>query len=128
MSRNILFINDYRASYVIPELLTGAGYAVEIVSGAAAGLQMLGERVFDIIIAMENPASESYVFCENIRKSTDTPLIVISPDAGTNTCVRAITAGADYFMRKPFGPLEFTARINSLLQRTSARQPAVILS
>jgi len=53
---------------------------------------------------------------------TITPIIVISPNASTETCVKAINAGADYFMRKPFGPLELLARIRSLLQRVPLRQ------
>lgn len=60
--------------------------------------------------------------CEKLRRSTSIPLIVISYEASTETCVKAINAGADYFMRKPFGPLELHARINSLLQRVPYNQ------
>jgi DNA-binding response OmpR family regulator len=122
MDKKVLFINNFRASYVIPELLSQAGFAVQKAVGDDAALHDLERGAFDIIIAMESPNAPSYRLCEKIRSVTGTPIIVISPEAETEACVRAINAGADYFMRKPFGPLEFIARINSLLHR-SARQP-----
>ena len=39
-----------------------------------------------------------------------------------------VDSGADYCLRKPFGPLELLARINSLLQRTQPRQPVSTIS
>jgi DNA-binding response OmpR family regulator len=65
----------------------------------------------------QSPQAENWSFCRDIKNVTDTPLIVISNRATARDCVKAINAGADFFMRKPFGPLEFSARIHSLLQR-----------
>jgi DNA-binding response OmpR family regulator len=94
-----------------------------VACNSETGLQRLDAQAYDVIIFRESPLAESWLLCEKIRRLTTTPLIVISSNASTETCVKAINAGADYFMRKPFGPLELLARVNSLLQRTASRQP-----
>lgn len=119
-------INSIVSRPGIPELLIQGGYRVDAVQDADAGLWQLDNRVYDIVIVLESPLVESWQLCARIRHRTGIPLIVISPRASTETCVRAIDAGADYFLRKPFGPLEFLARVKSLLQRTPVRQPAAV--
>ena len=108
------------------QLLTKEGYDVYIVHNSDAGLQQLDAQDYDLIIVQESPEAQSWQLCEKIRHLSGIPLIVISPNASADTCVKAINAGADYFLRKPFGPLEFIARVQSLLQRTSQTQPAPI--
>ena len=123
MSKKVLLINNVAPRPVIGELLEKAGYGVDTVSGTKAGLQHLDSRDYDVIIALEHPAAESWRLCHSIRDITSTPLIIICPNANTETSVRTINAGADYFIRKPFGPLELVARVNSLLQRVPINQP-----
>lgn len=117
-------INNIISRPGIPELLISEGYQVDAVRDADAGLWQLDNRLYDIVIVLESPIVESWQLCARIRNRAGLPLIVISPRASTETCVRAIDAGADYFMRKPFGPLEFLARVKSLLQHTPVRQSA----
>ena len=108
------------------QLLMGEGCDVHMVASSNAGLQQLNAQEYDLIIVHESPQAQSWQLCEEIRHLSRMPLIVISLNASADTCVRAINAGADYFLRKPFGPLEFMARVQSLLQRTSQSQPASI--
>jgi len=117
MNKRILFINNYTATSTIPELVAGAGYSVEVTLDLEVAYRGLESRNYDLIILLENPYASSWLTCQDIRRLTSIPLIVISHEATTETCVKAINAGADYFMRKTFGTLELFARINSLLQR-----------
>ena len=126
MSKRVLLINNVTARPIIPELLMEAGYGVDVVSDSDAGLRHLDNQAYDVVITLESPAAESWQLCEKIRNLTAIPLIVISSSASTETCVKAINTGADYFIRKPFGPLEFLSRVNSLLQRTPLRQPVPV--
>jgi DNA-binding response OmpR family regulator len=128
MGNKVLFINNIRSLLLISGLLSRMGYEVDVVDDRETGLERLEERTYDIIILLENPVVKSWTLCAKIRKLTAIPLLVISLNASTETSVRAINAGADCFLRKPFGPLEFLARINSLLQRTAPRQSASISS
>jgi DNA-binding response OmpR family regulator len=122
MNKRILFINNYTATSTVPELIAGAGYKVEVALDLKVACRGLESRNYDLVILLENPYASSWLTCQDLRRLTALPLIVISYGATTETCVKAINAGADYFMRKPFGPLELLARINSLLQRVPSNQ------
>ncbi len=126
MSKKVLLINNVIARPIIPYLLMEAGYGVDVVSDSDAGLRHLENQACDAIIVLESPGAESWRLCQKIRDLSAIPLIIISSSASTETCVKAINAGADYFIRKPFGPLGFLARVNSLLQRTPLRQPVPV--
>jgi DNA-binding response OmpR family regulator len=122
MGKNLLFINHTGAVPSIPGLLAANGYGVDEVSDPEMGLRRLDEADYGVIIALEDAASTSWQLCEKIRCFTGAPLIVISTDASTEACLKTISAGADYFLRKRYGPLELLARVSSLLQRTIPRQ------
>ena len=124
MFSRVLYVNNTMKHPTCSRLLTREGYRVDTVHDVGAGLQYLHARAYDIIILQENPEAESWQLCEEIRRLSGIPLIVISRNASTEICVRAINAGADYFLRKPFGPLEFIARVQSLLQRMAQKQAA----
>ena len=122
MNKKVLVINNTMPHSNSYHLLIKEGYRVDVVHNSDAGLQQLDAQAHDIIIVEESPEAESWQLCEKVRRLSGMPLIVISIKASANTCVRAINAGADYFLRKPFGPLEFLARVQSLLQRASPKQ------
>jgi two-component system, OmpR family, response regulator len=128
MLKKVLFINRTNPASVIPELLTGAGHEVMAVNNAGAGLDHLESRPYDMVILMENAAAESWKLCAEIRRRTASPFIIISSGAGAEACVKAISSGADFFMRKPFGPMELIARVNALFQRATTLQPIPIVS
>ena len=128
MNKKVLVIDNTISHATSSQLLTKEGYEVDTVHNSNVGLQQLDAQAYDVIIVQEIPEAESWQLCEKIRRLSGIPLIVISTNASADTCVKAISAGADYFMRKPFGPLEFLARVHSLLQRTSPKQPAPISS
>ncbi len=125
MGRKVLFINNVRSLLLISGLLSRIGYEVDLAHNTEDGMARLERQGYDIIIALESPAAESWTTCERIRALTDTPLIVISLNASSETSVKAINAGADYFLRKSFGPQELLARMSSLLQRSVYRSVSI---
>jgi DNA-binding response OmpR family regulator len=128
MAKKVLFINKTNPASIIPELLSGTGYEVFEVFDTETGLQHLESQTDDLVILLENAAVENWMVCREIRGLTAVPLIVISSGASAESCVKAINAGADFFMRKPFGPMELLARINALFQRLPAPQTALTVS
>lgn len=128
MAKKILFVNNVGTASIIPGILAANDYQVDVASDTATGLCRLREGSYNLVLLLESPAAESWRVCEAIRRLTGIPLIVISANASTETCVKTIGTGADYFMRKPFGPLELLARVGSLLQRPSYRQSVPIVS
>jgi len=123
MAKKALLIDNTVSPVTSSRLLTGEGYNIDTVYDIDTGLQRLDNRVYNVIIIKAGPEAESWQLCEEIRRLSGIPLIVISINASADACVKAINAGADYFLRKPLGPLEFRARVNSLIQRTSQKPP-----
>jgi two-component system OmpR family response regulator len=128
MDKRVLFINNAGPASLIPGLLASNGYGLDVAFDSATGLRHLDERNYGLAIVLESPAAESWRLCEEIRRMSGIPLIIISFNASTETSAKAISAGADYFMRKPFGPLELLARVGSLFQRTPYRQTVPLVS
>lgn len=128
MAKKVLFINKSSPASVIPEMLAGAGLEISEAYGEETALQRLTSEPYDLVILMENAAAEIWEHCRKIRNHAAAPLIVISSGASTETCIKAINAGADFFLRKPFGPLELMARINALFQRVPSVQSVPLVS
>ncbi len=128
MSRkNVLFINNGCTHPASLEVLRREGHDIYLTDDVDAGLRQLDGIRYDVIILQQSPQTEIWQLCRDIKNITDTPLIVISNRASARDCVKAINAGADYFLRKPFGPLEFSARIRSLLQRNIPARQAIAI-
>jgi DNA-binding response OmpR family regulator len=128
MAKTILFINRSDPASIIPELLTGAGHEVITLNDAEEGLNHLESQFYDMVILLDNAAAESWKLCVEIRRRTVSPFIIISSGASAEACVKAIMSGADFFIRKPFGPMELLARVNALFQRVTILQRVPILS
>ena len=125
--RNILVIvNSYLPSRD-SGVITQEGYKLDIISREEANFCQLAIENYDIIIIQSGQETEDWELCEQIKKFSCLPLIVISTRASADTCAQAIDAGADYFLRKPFGPLELNARIKALLQRKSLKPPVPVM-
>lgn len=128
MVKKVLFINKFSPVSIIPAMLAGAGYEVTETHEPGTALQRLETGAYDMVVLMENAAAESWILCEKIRRLTASPLIVISSGASAESCVKAISAGADFFLRKPFGPMELMSRVKTLFQRVPSRQDAQLVS
>jgi len=123
MGKKVLMIDNTVSGWNRSSLLSNEEeYSVDLVQDSDTGLQKLSGQAHDVIIVRETPEAESWQLCERIRRVSSLPLIVISTNASVETSAKAIDAGADYFLRKPFGPLEFLARVRSLLRRKSHAQ------
>jgi DNA-binding response OmpR family regulator len=119
--RNILVVVN---SYLPSEdsgVITREGYKLNILNRRDADPGKLDIDNYDIIIIQSGQETEEWQLYEQIRTFSRLPIIVISSNATADMCARAIDAGADYFLRKPFGPMELNARIRALLQRKSLK-------
>jgi len=116
MSSKVLIVDNNSSESVSSQLLSNAGYSVDVTRDFDWCLRRLNRKSHDVVIVQETPGAESWHLCAQIRRVTSMPLIVISNSPSKETSVRAINAGADYFLRRP-GHLELVARVRSLLRR-----------
>ncbi len=102
------------------------GYEVDIAQDYTEGLQALAIGGYQLVIFREELMGTAAWLCLEIRQLTGIPIIVISCDKSEQALIRAIHAGADYFLREPVSSLELVARVNALLRR--ARPAPFMLS
>jgi DNA-binding response OmpR family regulator len=127
MAKKILVIANSYLPSASSGMLTREGYKLDMVNNTEINLKRVDNRDYDIIILQAGRETAEWQLCEQIRKLSGIPLIVISSHTSVDMSTKAIDAGADYFLKRHFGPMELSARIRSLLQRPSYKssEPAV---
>ena len=76
------------------------------------------------IVDLLLPDGDGIELCRRLREWTSMPLIVLSAVGEEDAKVRALAAGADDYVTKPFGPRELVARLEANLRRTAAAEAA----
>ena len=80
-----------------------------------------------ILLDIMMPDLSGWEVTRRIRSQTDVPIIILSALTQTGAIVRALEAGADDFISKPFNKKELVARIQVMLRRAeSAGSPGQI--
>ena len=101
-------------------VLRDAGYDVDPTTTAEAALDAAALRSPDAaIIDLVLPEADGIAVCRGLREWTDIPIIVLSAVGEEDQKVRALEAGADDYITKPFGPRELVARLEAALRRAA---------
>lgn len=70
-----------------------------------------------VILDIMLPGRDGYDVLREIRKTNDTPVILLSAKGETFDKVLGLELGADDYMIKPFEPKELVARVKAVLRR-----------
>lgn len=83
------------------------------------GLKVFKESSPDIVIMdLMMPKMDGNTLCQEIRKISSIPIIMLTAKGETFDKVLGLTIGADDYVVKPFEPKEVIARIYAVLRRT----------
>jgi two-component system KDP operon response regulator KdpE len=84
---------------------------------AAAALSFFAIETVDVVLVdLGLPDQSGFPVLEEIRKTSNVPVIVLSVRNDESGKVRALDLGADDYITKPFGLPELTARIRVALR------------
>ncbi|UTY57862.1 two-component system response regulator KdpE [Massilia sp. erpn] len=98
------------------------GWQVHESASMQRGLIDAGTRKPDLIVLdLGLPDGDGIDFIGDIRKWSNVPVIVLSARVNEADKIRALDAGADDYLSKPFGVGELLARVRATLRRQ--RQP-----
>ena len=129
MSQRVLVCDDeMQIRRALRVVLKDAGFEVVETADAAEALDAASVKPPDAaIIDLILPDGDGVEVCRSIRSWSDMPILVLSAVGEEEQKVRALEAGADDYVTKPFGPRELVARLNAALRRAgdAADEPAI---
>ena len=108
----------------VRDTLTEAGYA-PLVTGDPRELSRIlrTEKPRLVLLDLMLPGTDGIQLMQTVPELADLPVIFISGYGRDETIARALEAGADDYIVKPFSPTELTARIRAVLRRRAAPVP-----
>jgi DNA-binding response OmpR family regulator len=77
-----------------------------------------------VVLARELPGAPSLELLRRMREISDVPILVTAEGADDLAEIRALTEGADDFLREPYADRVLLARIQALLRRTQLGLPS----
>ena len=126
MPARILIVDDEpNILAAMQPLLRGRGYeVVSAISGHGALEAAQRESPDVIVLDLGLPDMDGVEVCRLLREDRGTPIIILSARGAEADKVRALDAGADDYVTKPFGPEELLARIRAALRRGEGQPTA----
>jgi len=99
-------------------ILRGAGYVTQQAESKREALDAVSVRPPDaMVLDLILPDGSGVEVCEEVRRWSALPIIVLSAVGDEREKVRALDAGADDYITKPFGTDELLARLRAALRR-----------
>jgi two-component system cell cycle response regulator DivK len=120
MSKRILVVEDQDDNRrIIRDLLTSAGYELIEAEDGEAGVRLAASERPDLILMdIQLPLLDGYEATRRIKtdpKLRPIPIIVVTSYALSGDDQKAIAAGCDAYVAKPFSPRELLATIRKFL-------------
>ncbi len=120
MAKILIIEDDININQMLNEALLKRGYeAISAYSGTEGLLRIEHEQFQLVILDLMLPGMAGQDLLTEMRKITNTPVIVLSAKDELDTKVDLLTLGANDYMTKPFEIKELEARIQVQLRKTS---------
>ena len=116
----ILLVEDEATlAIIIRDTLNSQGFQVITAENGERGLQLFFHERPDVVVAdVMMPNMDGLEMVKRIRnKDVTTPILFLTALSETEDVVRGFEAGANDYLRKPFGMLELIVRIKALVGR-----------
>jgi len=116
----LLVEDDASIRHALVRALTERGHAVASTTTAMDALQQVVSAPPDLVILdLGLPGLDGYEALRMLRAVSDVPVVVATARDDEADIVRALNAGADDYLVKPFGPGQIDARVRAVLRRSS---------
>ena len=101
------------------------GYTVFGAHSGEEALEATREKLPDLVILdVMMPGLDGFETLEELRRSSNVPVIMLTARGDEDQKVRGLSLGADDYVTKPFSQRELLARVQAVLRR--AEQPALV--
>ena len=119
MKANIAIIEDDKdISSILANILNENGYSFKQAYDGSQAMKLLKNESFDLVLMdLMLPYVNGETLIYELRKISDTPVIVISAKSMMETKLEVLRLGADDYIIKPFDINEVIVRIEVVLRR-----------
>ena len=101
------------------------GYELDCSANGHIGLEMAVAGTFDVIVLdIMLPGDDGYTILAKIRQMPEVrevPVIMVTAKGAEFDKVKGLDLGADDYITKPFGMMEFISRVKAVLRRGGTR-------
>jgi DNA-binding response OmpR family regulator len=123
---HILIVEDDLAVRDIVQIaLEREGMSVEAVGDGESALERFRSAgTFDLVVLdIMLPGIDGISLCQELRKSSDVPVVMLTARDGERSVVLGLEVGADDYVTKPVSPLEVVSRVRAHLRRRRMNAP-----
>jgi two-component system, cell cycle response regulator DivK len=125
MTKRILVVEDQEDNRrIIRDLLMSAGYELIEAADGEAGVRLAEtERPDLILMDIQLPVLDGHEATRRIKSNPELsaiPIIVVTSYALSGDDVKAMEAGSDAYVAKPFSPRQLLTKIREFLPETAA--------
>ncbi|MDR0913983.1 MAG: response regulator transcription factor [Oscillospiraceae bacterium] len=121
MTKILVVDDEQRIREIIKKYAEFEGYEVKEAANGIEAINKTKNEDFDIIIMdVMMPELDGFSACRVIRKTKNTPIIMLSARGEEYDKINGFELGVDDYVVKPFSPKELMLRIAAVLKRGAA--------
>ena len=127
LSKILVVDDEMKIREIIKKYAVFEGHEVTEASGGLEAVRLCREKDFDIIILdIMMPDLDGFSVCREIRKSSQTPVIMLSARGEEYDKIHGFEVGVDDYVVKPFSPKELMMRVAAIIKRSSGNDAEVV--
>ena len=119
---HILVVDDeVRIRTIIKKYAEFEGHTVSEAADGMEAVLLCRANSYDLIIMdIMMPELDGFSACRDIRKITNTPIIMLSARGEEYDRINGFEVGVDDYVMKPFSPKELMLRVGAIMKRVNA--------
>ncbi|WCE31545.1 response regulator [Vibrio sp. SCSIO 43137] len=122
---HILVVDDDKEIRdLLNQYLSKSGYLVSVAEDGDAMHQHIEENGYPTLILLDVmlPGDDGFSLCQQVRKSSNVPIIMLTAVSDVTDQIIGLEIGADDYIAKPFNPRQLIARIKAVLRRSHSTE------
>lgn len=102
----------------VQRTLEDAGFKALVTQEPEEGMKMVEDEDPDLMLLdLQLPGTDGFELLRHVRERSGMPVMFLTARADSELAAKALRAGADDYVTKPFSPSELVARIEASLRR-----------
>ena len=123
MTDILIVEDDKELSRLLTDFLRDEGYSVSAVESGDRAVELFeryGARL--VVLDINLPDINGFAVCSRLRKSTDTPILIVSARTDKEDKLSGLDLGADDYIEKPYDIDILIAKIKGIFKRRYQRE------